>query len=161
VLSAQITLMLDLARERAGARAASGTRSGFARPVRGRISQRYGCQARRKGRGHRCASFHDGVDIAARRGRVVRASASGFVAYAGFSPWDRGRRAWIVVIGHAGGYDTVYAHLLPQRRVRAGQRVRRGQVIGRVGLTGRTSGAHVHWEVRRSFRTQNPLRAGR
>jgi murein DD-endopeptidase MepM/ murein hydrolase activator NlpD len=91
----------------------------------------------------------------------VRASAAGYVAYVGWNPWDRGRRAFVVIIAHRRGYESIYAHLKPQRNVRAGQRVRRGQVIGVVGLTGHTSGAHVHWEVSRHFRTSDPRRAGR
>ena len=47
------------------------------------------------------------------------------------------------------------------RKVKAGQRIRRGQVLGVVGMTGRTSGPHVHWEVSRDFRTLDPTRAGR
>ena len=99
--------------------------------------------------------------VATSRGSPVRASAAGYVAYVGWNPWDRGRRAFVVIIAHRRGYESIYAHLKPQRNVRAGQRVRRGQVIGVVGLTGHTSGAHVHWEVSRHFRTSDPRRAGR
>ena len=108
-----------------------------------------------------CRHFHDGVDIAAPKGTKVRASADGYVAYAGFSPWDNGSRAYIVIIGHANGYESVYAHLQPKRSVRAGQKVKRGDVIGSVGMTGLTSGPHVHWEIRRGGVDLNPLRAGR
>ena len=91
----------------------------------------------------------------------MRASADGYVAYVGFSPWDRGARAFIVIIGHARGYSTVYAHLQPTRLVRAGQRVSAGELIGRVGLTGKTTGPHVHWEVHEDGRTVKPKRRGR
>jgi murein DD-endopeptidase MepM/ murein hydrolase activator NlpD len=91
----------------------------------------------------------------------VRAAAAGTVAYAGWNPWDRGRRAYVVIIGHAEGIETIYAHLKPVRMVRAGERVQRGQRIGVVGLTGHTSGPHVHWEVSRDFQTMDPRHAGR
>ena len=162
-LGSQISLMLSVAKERAQRRTAGSERRGFRRPARGTISQGYGCQRSARGKHRRsvCLRFHDGVDIATGRGAPVRASASGYVAYVGWNPWDRGRRAFVVIIGHTRGYESIYAHLMPTRRVRAGQRVRRGQVIGVVGLTGRTSGAHVHWEVSKGFRTLDPRRAGR
>jgi murein DD-endopeptidase MepM/ murein hydrolase activator NlpD len=158
-LAEQIGLMLALSKDRAMAQGSVHAPRRFARPARGTISQGYGCQ--RDGRNDRCAHFHDGVDIATRRGTRVRASADGYVAYVGWNPWDRGRRAFVVIIGHASGMETVYGHLAPVRKVRAGQAVGRGHVIGIVGLTGRTTGAHVHWEVSRDFRTIDPLRAGR
>jgi murein DD-endopeptidase MepM/ murein hydrolase activator NlpD len=99
------------------------------------------------------------VDIATRAGTSVRASADGYVAYVGWNPWDAKRRAFVVIIGHARGIETIYGHLRPVRKVRAGQRVRRGQAIGVVGLTGHTTGPHVHWEVSRDFQTMDPLAA--
>ena len=99
------------------------------------------------------------MDIATRPGAGVRSSADGYVAFVGWNPWDGGRRAFVVIIGHARGIETVYAHLRPVRKVRAGQHVRRGQAIGIVGMTGRTTGAHVHWEVSRDFQTMDPLQA--
>jgi murein DD-endopeptidase MepM/ murein hydrolase activator NlpD len=161
VLSEQIGLMLALAKERASLAASHSIRR-FRRPVQGSISQGYGCQ-RSSGRaaGSRCLRFHDGIDIATARGARVRASAEGFVAYVGWNPWDHGRRAFVVIVGHADGFESVYAHLTPVRVVRAGQHVRRGQVIGVVGMTGHTSGPHVHWEVSRDLATVDPLGVGR
>ena len=69
-------------------------------------------------------------------------------------------RAYIVIIGHAGGYESVYAHLQPRKKVRAGQKVKRGQVVGTIGLTGLTTGPHVHWELRKGGTNVNPLKAG-
>jgi murein DD-endopeptidase MepM/ murein hydrolase activator NlpD len=132
--------------------------SGFSWPAFGRISQGYGCTGfRLEPRVGGCAHFHDGIDIAAGYGTSVRASAPGVVAYVGWNPQDRGRRAFMVVIGHPGGFETVYGHLLAIRRVRVGQFVARGQSIGYVGNTGRSTGAHLHWEVSRGFSTLNPL----
>jgi len=139
----------------------SATRRGFRKPVRGHVSQRYGCTGYRSNPKRGRCWFHDGIDIAGPRGSKVRASADGYVAYVGRNPWDRGRRSFVVIVGHARGYETVYAHLKPVRRVKAGQRVRRGQVVGVVGMTGHTSGPHVHWEVKKHGRTVDPRRAGR
>jgi murein DD-endopeptidase MepM/ murein hydrolase activator NlpD len=146
-LGANIKRMVELAQASASA-SFRLTRTGFRRPARGYVSQAYGRN-------------HDGIDIATRRGARVSASASGYVAYVGWNPWDERKRAYIVIIGHAGGYETIYAHLLPVRVVRPGQRVKRGQTIGRAGSTGHSSGPHVHWEVSRGFRTMNPARVGR
>jgi murein DD-endopeptidase MepM/ murein hydrolase activator NlpD len=158
VLGTQIGLMLAIAKDRA-----AGDELGrLTRPARGRVSQGYGCQAGKpRGGSGTCARFHDGIDIAAPQGTPVRAAAAGTVAYAGWNPWDRGRRAYVVIIGHAEGIETIYAHLKPVRMVRAGERVQRGQRIGVVGLTGHTSGPHVHWEVSRDFQTMDPRHAGR
>lgn len=162
-LGGLITQMLAMSKERAGRGFGTASVRSFRKPARGVISQGYGCHQTRKTRSGRrvCTHFHDGVDIATPRGTRVRASADGYVAYVGWNPWDRGRRAYLVIIGHSGGYETIYAHLKPVRKVRAGQRVRRGQAIGVVGMTGHTSGPHVHWEVSRHWRTQDPFKAGR
>jgi murein DD-endopeptidase MepM/ murein hydrolase activator NlpD len=159
-LIAAITAMLARSKDRAGRIGVASSRD-FRVPVKGRVSQRYGCTGYylNPPRGG-CRHFHDGVDIAARKGKAVRASSSGYVAFAGYSPWDGGRRAFVVIIGHSRGYKTVYAHLQPRRQVRAGDRVERGQLIGRVGLTGKTSGPHVHWEVWQRDASRNPFRAG-
>jgi murein DD-endopeptidase MepM/ murein hydrolase activator NlpD len=161
-LAAAITQMLELSRQRAGDRFSLATVKRFRKPASGTISQRYGCTGYganpRRGR---CRHFHDGIDIAAKRGTPVRASADGYIAYVGRNPWDAGSRAVVVIIAHAGGYESIYAHLQPRRMARAGARVERGDVIGRIGITGHSSGPHVHWEVRRGFRSLDPLRAGR
>ncbi len=155
VLGSRITQMMAISKERAASRFAPSSTRHFLRPARGHLSQGYGCQARRHGR---CLRFHDGLDIAAPVGTRVRAAAEGYVAYVGWNPWDGGRRAYVVIVGHARSIETIYAHLRPLRTVRAGQLVRRGQVIGRIGLTGHTSGPHVHWEVSRDFRSMDPRR---
>ena len=160
-LASAITQMLSVSKQRAGAFGAASTRT-FARPVRGTITQPYGCTGyRAKPARGSCRHFHDGIDIAAKSGTGVRVSANGYVAFVGYSPWDPGSRAFIVVVGHSNGYETVYAHLKPIRKVRAGQRVTRGDVIGLIGMSGTTSGPHVHWEVKTGRTTVNPLRAGR
>ena len=73
---------------------------------------------------------HDGIDYGGWNGAPIRAAAAGVVAYVGWNPWDKKKRAFVVVLGHATGYETIYGHLLPIRRVRVGEEVRRGQLIG-------------------------------
>jgi murein DD-endopeptidase MepM/ murein hydrolase activator NlpD len=160
-LSSAIYQMTALSRDRAGRFGPNSVR-GFAKPVKGKLSQAYGCTGSRTNpRKGSCRHFHDGVDIAAPTGTKVHASAAGYVAYVGWSPWDTGERAYVVVIGHANGYESLYAHLQPQRKIRAGQKVRKGQVIGTIGMTGLTTGPHVHWEIWKNGANLNPLKAGR
>jgi murein DD-endopeptidase MepM/ murein hydrolase activator NlpD len=161
-LASQIRVMTSLAKRRAArhVRVRPGRHGSRMRwPVRGTVSQKYGCTGfswePRRGS---CGGFHDGIDIAAPLGTPVRAAASGVVAYVGWSPQGPEDRAFIVLIGHRRGLETLYGHLLPRRRVRAGKVVRKGEVIGFVGNTGRSTGPHLHWEVARGFRTMNPRR---
>ena len=160
-LGSAIVQMLSLSKQRAGSFGPASA-EGFRKPVMGNITQSYGCTGygANPAKGS-CRHFHDGVDIAAASGRKVRASADGYVAYVGYSPWDTGARAFVVIIGHSNSYETVYAHLRPTRKVRAGERVRRGDVIGTVGMTGLTTGPHVHWEVKKGGAAVDPLQAGR
>ncbi|MCS6922372.1 MAG: M23 family metallopeptidase [Elioraea sp.] len=88
---------------------------------------------------------HRGVDFAAPAGTPVFAAGDGTVTFAGW----RGDYGRTVMIRHAGGYDTLYAHL-STITVRPGAAVRQGQVIGRVGATGLATGPHLHFEVHRN-----------
>jgi murein DD-endopeptidase MepM/ murein hydrolase activator NlpD len=160
-LSAAITAMSTIARERSS-RLGTASAGRLRRPVAGTVSQRFGCTGYRANpRRGGCRHFHDGVDIAAPKGRKVRAAADGIVTYVGFNPWDAGARAFIVIVTHDRGYESLYAHLKPTRKVRAGQRLERGDVVGTIGLTGTTTGPHVHWELRRGGRIVDPLKASR
>ncbi len=96
--------------------------------------------------------FHDGVDIKAPWGAPVRATADGKVIYAGWKT-DYGKT---VIIRHAYGFMTLYAHL-SEIEVKPGMWVKSGQVIGYVGSTGRSTGPHVHYEVWRYSRKQDPV----
>ncbi len=87
--------------------------------------------------------FHKGVDISAPWGTPIRATADGVVESAGYGN-GYGKE---VVIDHGGGVKTIYAHM-SGFHVSGGQQVVRGQIIGYVGTTGRSTGAHVHYEVR-------------
>jgi murein DD-endopeptidase MepM/ murein hydrolase activator NlpD len=116
----------------------------FAWPVRGRISSRFGW---RRGR------HHDGIDIPAKAGTPVRAAEAGRVIHSGGGLGDYGN---VVIVKHAGRYSTVYAHNR-RNRVRKGEFVEKGQVIAEVGRSGNASGNHLHFEVRRDRRPQDPL----
>jgi murein DD-endopeptidase MepM/ murein hydrolase activator NlpD len=160
LLGYRIASMIQLAQHKAEARSmAHPARSGFRRPARGRVSQHFGCTGyRREPRRGGCRHFHDGIDIAGRSGSRIRAAAPGVVAYAGWNPWDGERRAYIVIVAHRGGFQTVYGHLRPVRKARVGKTVRRGQVIGFMGSTGNSTGPHLHWEVRKGTTALDPRR---
>ncbi|ACB86452.1 peptidoglycan DD-metalloendopeptidase family protein [Natranaerobius thermophilus] len=104
------------------------------------------------GYGPRGAGFHSGVDFAAPRGTPVRAAASGTVTFSGY----KGGYGNLIVIEHSGGYETYYAHN-SENHVQEGQQVNRGDVIGLVGSTGRSTGAHLHFEIHRHGSHTNPL----
>jgi len=125
-------------------------------PVGGTVSQEFGCtgvdwEPSLGG----CTHYHNGIDIAAPMGTPIRASGDGVVVFAGPNPYDPYPKAVIVIVAHSTALQTWYAHLEPGPPVRAGQRVSQGQVVGYVGMTGRTSGPHLHWmvELDQSFRS--------
>jgi murein DD-endopeptidase MepM/ murein hydrolase activator NlpD len=95
--------------------------------------------------------FHEGVDIVAPRGTPVIAPADGVVVFSG---WDSGLGR-MIVIAHGYGYSTAYGHC-NSLLVRKGDQVRRGDVIAYVGSSGRSTGPHLHYEVRRNGRVDNP-----
>ena len=96
--------------------------------------------------------FHDGLDIAANHGNPVYAYTDGRVVEAG---WNGGYGNCIL-IDHGNGLKTRYAHL-SRIDVRVGQKVKVGQRIGAVGSTGNSTGPHLHFEVIKNGKTQNPL----
>jgi murein DD-endopeptidase MepM/ murein hydrolase activator NlpD len=98
------------------------------------------------------ARFHSGCDIKARWGDSVGASLSGIVQYVG---WYHGYGN-IVIVNHGGGVTTHYAHL-SSFDVQVGQRVERGQVVGRAGSTGRATSPHLHYELRIDGNPVNPF----
>jgi murein DD-endopeptidase MepM/ murein hydrolase activator NlpD len=125
-------------------------------PLGGTVSQEYGCTGVdwEPPLGN-CAHFHNGIDIVAPMGTPIRASGDGIVVFAGPNPYDPYPKAVIVIIAHSTALQTWYAHLEPGPPVHPGEHVSRGQVIGYVGMTGRTSGPHLHWmvELDQSFRS--------
>ncbi len=96
---------------------------------------------------------HRAIDIGAPVGSAVLASDSGFVSFVG---WTNKGYGYLIIIDHANGYKTYYAHL-SQMYVTLGQKVERGQVIGAVGSTGNSTGPHLHFEIRYNGVLQNPL----
>ena len=109
-------------------------------------------------------SRHQGIDIADRNLPNLVAAASGTVIFAGCagycpplgSVWGGSGYAWSVHINHGNGYSTWYAHMM-NIYVRTGQSVSAGQAIGKMGSTGRSTGPHVHFELRRGSSAINPL----
>jgi len=118
-------------------------------PVRGRLSDKYGW---RKHPVYRKRLFHAGIDIAAPKGAPIAATANGKVIYAG----RRSGYGNLVIISHANGLSTRYAHC-SSILVKKGQNVKAGQLVARVGATGVATGNHLHFEVRKNGKTQNPL----
>ena len=112
-------------------------------PLRGVLYARFG----KKGK-----EPHDGVDLAAPAGQSVKVAAPGTVLFAG----EQKGYGLIVIVEHDGGLITLYAHNR-DLRVKTGQKVRDGQVVATVGDSGRTSGPHLHFEVRKDGVPVDPL----
>ena len=124
----------------------------------GRITQRFGPttftgEPRLCYRGTCYEHFHDGLDLAAPIGTPVQAIASGRVTIAG----RLSDGAVVVEIEHSPGVLSRYGHLEPGIRVRVGESVTTGEVIGSVGLTGNTTGPHLHFEIYASGEPIDPL----
>jgi len=100
----------------------------------------------------RAWQHHWGIDIAAEVGTPVLASAPGVVAFSG---WYAGYGR-TVYIDHGSGWTTLYGHL-SETHVLVGQRVERGEEIGAVGISGRSTGPHLHFEIRRHHTPLDPL----
>jgi murein DD-endopeptidase MepM/ murein hydrolase activator NlpD len=97
--------------------------------------------------------FHKGIDVSTRAGAPIVASANGVVSFAG---WDRGYGR-VVVIRHRHGFETKYAHL-KKCLVKTGRPVKRGEAIGLVGSSGKSTGPHLHYEVHLNGVPVNPIR---
>jgi murein DD-endopeptidase MepM/ murein hydrolase activator NlpD len=99
------------------------------------------------------AAMHAGIDLAGPVGTPIYATADGVVSDAAYNSGGYGN---LVKIDHGRGIETRYGHL-SSFSVRAGQRVTRGQMIGRMGSTGRSTGSHLHYEVRIDGKPVNPI----
>jgi len=121
----------------------------FEKPVRGRLTSRYGY---RRDPFTRKRAFHTGIDIAYRYGTEVHAARAGKVVYSGVR-YGYGKT---VIIEHSFGYKTLYGHL-SSVKVQRGQKVKKGQIIGFIGVSGRSTGPHLHFEVWLNGRLINPL----
>jgi len=172
VKAAQVAVLRALAQDATNAQTAlaqlvasamvrDGPASPWALPVRGVLTQPFGptsfeLEPAATYRGVAYAHFHAAIDIAAPLGTPVTAASDGVVAFVGHLPDG----AMIVLLAHPGGYVSEYAHLddafaLPP--VRAGQAVKAGHVIGYIGLTGITTGAHLHFAVLKDGAPIDPL----
>lgn len=101
--------------------------------------------------GNRKGRHHDGIDIPAISGTHIVASAGGVVSVAGTMKGYGN----VIVIKHGNGHHTVYAHN-SKHFVKKGQSVSQGEVIAQVGSSGRSTGPHLHFEIRKENRVRNP-----
>ncbi len=124
------------------AKAATGK---FRKPSNGSYSSGYGY---RKNMG----DFHTGVDFAGPVGSAIWAADGGTVSFAGW----KGTYGYLVIINHGNGYQTYYGHC-SKLLVTEGQKVAAGETIAKVGSTGRSTGPHVHFEVKVNGKNVNPL----
>jgi len=122
----------------------------FILPVQGRLTSKFGYRKDPMGGGK---SFHPGIDIAAPLETPVRAARDGKVVFAG---WLK-RGGGTIFIRHSYGFETRYLHL-SKIEVRRGERVRQGQIIGKVGSTGHSTGPHLHFEIRKRGTPLDPLK---
>jgi len=119
-------------------------------PVNGRLEGGFGQRSDPfSGEG----AMHTGIDISAPMGTPVKATADGIVLHSG---WNAGYGR-CVIVDHGNGYQTWYGHL-SRADVMEGQEIRQGEIIGRVGSTGRATGPHLHYEVRIHSTPVNPYR---
>jgi len=116
----------------------------FVWPLSGKVSSRFGWRSGRK---------HEGIDIPAKRGTLIRAAEAGRVIHSG----ELSAYGYVVIVKHAGRYSTVYAHNR-KNKVRKGQFVEQGDVLASVGKSGNASGYHLHFEVRRDRIAQDPVK---
>jgi murein DD-endopeptidase MepM/ murein hydrolase activator NlpD len=119
---------------------------GFIWPVRGKVVSGFGPKAK--------GLHNDGVNIAAPRGTPVRAAENGVIAYAGNELRGYGN---LLLVKHDNGWITAYAHT-QELTVKRGQRVKKGQVIARVGSTGNVTTPQLHFELRRGKNAVDPVK---
>jgi murein DD-endopeptidase MepM/ murein hydrolase activator NlpD len=120
-------------------------------PMEGDITQEFGCTGFEwEPPEGSCDHYHHGIDIAADLYAPVLAAGPGTVLFAGPNPYDPSPKAWIVIVAHSEELLTWYAHLDNAKyppSVRAGDTVKQGEIVGYEGMTGRTTGPHLHWAV--------------
>jgi murein DD-endopeptidase MepM/ murein hydrolase activator NlpD len=117
-------------------------------PVAGSISSPYG---KREDPITGNAGFHSGIDISASPGLAILATADGIVSHSGWTPHS----GYVVVLEHGCGFSTIYAHN-KKNAVNLGEKVKRGEIVGYVGSTGKSTGPHVHYEIWEKGKSVNP-----
>jgi len=115
----------------------------FSNPTRGTLSSRFGWRWGRQ---------HEGIDIAAKIGTTITAADGGKVTFSG----TKSGYGKLVIIDHGGGFETYYGHC-SKLLVSKGDKVYKGQKIAEVGNTGKSTGPHLHFEVRKNGKPINPL----
>lgn len=123
------------------------------KPLAGRVEVSSEFGLRRNPFGGLSYELHEGIDFAGPVGQPILATGDGVVVTA---TYDRGYGNY-VKINHGYGYETLYAHMA-QLEVKAGDRVRRGEIVGTLGSTGRSSGPHLHYSIYRQGEAINPRR---
>ena len=119
----------------------------FIWPLNGLVTSQFGIRTLGNRR-----DYHTGIDIDARTGALIKAAESGKVSFSGYINGYGN----VVIIDHAGGYSTVYAHS-SSNLVEEGQEVTKGEVICKSGSTGNATGSHLHFEIRENGKPVNPL----
>lgn len=102
---------------------------------------------------YKTVKFHAGLDFTAPQGTPIYATGDGVIKVAGFSDGGYGNH---VVINHGYGYETLYGHMY-RVKVKVGQKVKRGDLIGYVGSTGKSTGPHCHYEVHKNGQKLDPV----
>ena len=125
-------------------------RSGFRWPIMGRINSPFGWRTHPVTRRR---DFHTGIDIKANRNDPIKAAGSGHVVYSGWM----GGYGKVLVIEHSNGQSTLYAHC-STLLFGKGANVSSGQLIAKIGTTGRSTGPHLHFEVRNGSSPVNPIK---
>ncbi len=122
----------------------------FGRPVNTSISSKFG---HRTDPLNKKKAFHEGLDFRGRTGDKISATGNGVVIKSIYS------KGWgnHIVIDHQNGYKTLFAHM-SKRLVKKGERIERGQIIGLLGNTGRSTGSHLHYEIRLDNKPINPMK---
>jgi murein DD-endopeptidase MepM/ murein hydrolase activator NlpD len=119
-------------------------------PVRGWVTSGFG---RRKSPFTGKRTMHSGIDIATKSGTPIIAPADGIVSFSG----TKGAFGKVLVVDHGNGYTTFYGHCKKLQK-KVGDRIKRGDVIATVGNTGKSTGSHLHYEVRVSGVATNPTK---
>lgn len=102
---------------------------------------------------YKTVKMHAGLDFTAPQGTPIYATADGSVKISGYSNSGYGNH---VIISHGYGYETLYGHMV-RIKARGGKRVKRGEIIGYVGSTGKSTGPHCHYEVRKNGQKLDPV----
>lgn len=102
---------------------------------------------------YKTRKMHTGIDFTAPIGAKVYATGDGVIAKVNYDKWGYGTH---IVVNHGYGYQSLYAHL-SSAKVKPGQKVKRGQLIGNIGSTGKSTGPHLHYEVVKNGQKVNPI----